>query len=410
MRLCTDFNVFSVARAGNTSVNGFYYLISGQDTLGFSVFSFAFNNNAVVSYPRIQVYKPTPETFSWGIFIGPNQPAYKSSTNYTLSTNVPSCPNALTWVTGPGVTGTAPLVTGKTNAQIHNELVNAIYGNLPVNGFLLEDGSVSSLKLANSAVTESKIDNNAVSSLKLANSAVTESKIANNAVTEYKIANGAVTNAKLAGTISIDSQKITDGAITASKLSGALGSANVGSAPIYACRAWVNFDATVILNTPCTYVRNGIGNVKVTTTEGNEHNLLPGHIVYINFIDGGATDGSFLVRSVESPTVFNVNQTGSLISGTADIRSCSIRRNGNVSSIAYLGVGKYALNFSTPMPDVTYAVTFGGRARTGYVLSTEDEDGGNEQFQQTTNAFFFNITNSSWSRDDFSQVHCAVFR
>ncbi|MFZ4789208.1 MAG: hypothetical protein ACOYLL_14060 [Beijerinckiaceae bacterium] len=74
--------------------------------------------------------------------------------------------------------------------------------------------------------------------------------VANNEVTTAKILDANVTNAKLAS--GIDASKLTTGtlpiarianaAITAAKLNGA----QTGSAPIYGCRAWVNFDGTTV--------------------------------------------------------------------------------------------------------------------------------------------------------------------
>lgn len=63
----------------------------------------------------------------------------------------------------------------------------------------------------------------------LPNGSVTTDDLADGAVTTDKIAAGAVATVDLA-----------DGAVTAAKLSGA----QSGSAPIYAARAWVNFNGT----------------------------------------------------------------------------------------------------------------------------------------------------------------------
>jgi hypothetical protein len=263
---------------------------------------------------------------------------------------------------------------------------------------MLVDGSVITSKIALSSIGTEQLSAQAVTSEKLANTLNLSNKtvtLSAGSITTQTIANNAVNNTKLSLTAN------------ASEIKKALNADN--TPPIYACRAWVNFRATEIFDIPCTYTRSGGGNIKVTLTGlGAQHNLLPNSIVYINFTSGTATDNFFKVTSVDSPSEFNVPQLGNFTSGNANIRICFIRGSGNVSSIAYLGQGEYALNFSTPMPDATYAVTFGGRARAGYVLSTED--GVDGQFQQTTNAFFFNITNTTPTNTNFSQVHCAVFR
>jgi hypothetical protein len=103
----------------------------------------------------------------------------------------------------------------------------------------IPDGSITTDKLANLAVTNAKIANDSVSTSKIANDAVTVSKIQNNAVTTDKLENDAVTTIKIVNN-AITSSKITNGSITAEKLSGG----QSGVAPVYGCRAWVNFDGT----------------------------------------------------------------------------------------------------------------------------------------------------------------------
>jgi hypothetical protein len=122
-------------------------------------------------------------------------------------------------------------------------------------------------------------------------------EVENDEVTTVKILDGAVTNAKLA--TGIDASKLTtgtlpiariaDGAITAPKLSGA----QTGSAPIYGCRAWVNFDGT----------RNAADT-------------------------GASTNGA----------------------------NVKIRASGNVTSVLKNGTGDYTITFTTAMPDANYCV------------------------------------------------------
>lgn len=100
------------------------------------------------------------------------------------------------------------------------------------------------------------------------------------------IAAGAVTTAKVA-----------DANITAAKLDGA----QSGSAPVYGCRAWVNFDGT-----------------KDTT---------------------GATSTA------------NTNRL--------------IRASGNVTSVLRNGTGDYTITFTTAMPDANYCATVTGSSTDG---------------------------------------------
>ena len=89
---------------------------------------------------------------------------------------------------------------------------------------------------------------------------------------------------------SIVTADIADANITAAKLSGA----QTGTAPIYGCRAWVNFDGT-----------------------RNEADT------------GASTNGA----------------------------NVKIRASGNVTSVLKNGVGDYTVTFTTALPDANYCVT-----------------------------------------------------
>ncbi len=86
------------------------------------------------------------------------------------------------------------------------------------------DGSVTSVKIANGAVTTTKIGDGAVTTVKLANGAVTAAKIEDGTVGTAKLADGAVTTPKIANS-AVTTAKIADGAVTVPKL------ANVSADP-----------------------------------------------------------------------------------------------------------------------------------------------------------------------------------
>jgi hypothetical protein len=111
-------------------------------------------------------------------------------------------------------------------------------------------------------------------------------------------ASNVATASALSGDVTVNSSGVT--AIGAAKVTPAmLNGAQSGVAPIYGCRAWVNFDGT----------RDSTG----------------------------------------AASTANTNRF--------------IRSAGNVTSVMRNGLGNYTVNFvaATPMPDALYAVTFGGQ-------------------------------------------------
>ena len=79
-----------------------------------------------------------------------------------------------------------------------------------------------------------------------ASAAIALSKLATGAlptaitVASATLVDGTIVNADINATAAIAGSKLADAGITAAKLDGA----QTGSAPIYGCRAWVNFDGT----------------------------------------------------------------------------------------------------------------------------------------------------------------------
>lgn len=202
----------------------------------------------------------------------------------------------------------------------------------------------------------------------LAANTVTTSSLVSGAVTTEKIAPGAVVTADLA-----------DGAVTAAKMSGG----QTGSAPVYGCRAWVNFDGGLIDNSPVTAPSTSTFSV----TAGNDFGFYNdsgapytarylGTRWLIPSIGGvaGATLGGvnvatagFQVTEVISSTRLRVkflsgqiptsNQT---ITGTGNpstgytFQGRGIREAGNVSSVIRNTDGDFTVNLTVPMPTMHY--------------------------------------------------------
>jgi hypothetical protein len=146
-------------------------------------------------------------------------------------------------------------------------------------------------------VTPAKLNSTAAPIVAVANDEITTEKILDANVTNAKLASGIDASKMTTGTLPI--ARIADDAVTNDKLSL---SANAGeikkalnadnSPPIYACRAWVNFDGT----------RDSTG----------------------------------------ASNTSNTNRF--------------IRANGNVGSVSKTGTGAYTINFTTAMPSSDYCV------------------------------------------------------
>lgn len=82
---------------------------------------------------------------------------------------------------------------------------------------LFYNGVITTLKIANSAITTDKINNDAITTIKLANSAITTEKINNSAITTIKLASSAVTTDKIDNS-AITTFKIANSAVTTDKI------------------------------------------------------------------------------------------------------------------------------------------------------------------------------------------------
>jgi hypothetical protein len=226
--------------------------------------------------------------------------------------------------------------------------------------------------------------------------------LADGEITTNKLAPAAVTNAKLAA--DLDASKLTTGtlpiariaddAITNDKLSLSANAGEVKKAlnadtapPIYACRAWVNFDGTVADNLAGTYARTGT-DVTVTATG---HGLIVGNVVRLDFTGGtptAALDGTYTVTQVDDANAFRVTTvaSGTSAGGTVALLRRLIRGAGNVSSVSATASGEHVINFSVAMPSANYAVAEGGAA---------DARIGTAAKQPTAEAFYIELANVS---------------
>jgi len=121
-----------------------------------------------------------------------------------------------------------------------------------------------------------------------------------------------------------------------------------GSAPIFACRAWVNFHG---VPTNGTYSRTG--NTVTVTMVG--HGMSNGMIATLDYTTGGGTDGAYAVTFVNVDT-FTVQDPASGATSGNVTRNAYTRAAGNVASVTRASAGVYAVNFTSAMSDAFYAM------------------------------------------------------
>lgn len=133
--------------------------------------------------------------------------------------------------------------------------------------------------------------------------AIQTADISDAAVTNAKIASGVDASKLTTGTLPADrigsdaitTARINNAAVTAAKLDGA----QTGSAPIYGCRAWVNFDGTSFTNVGgenrCTIRASGNVSKVVRTNAGayvvSFTTALPSNACVIGTAHGGGGGG-----------------------------------------------------------------------------------------------------------------------
>lgn len=145
---------------------------------------------------------------------------------------------------------------------------------------------------------------------------------------------------------------VTGNASSATQLSTAS-----GSAPSYAARAWVNFNgsASETFAGGSSTVSRTAGSTTATITTTNDHGLITGNSVYALT---GVVAGAYTV-TVTGLKTFTITTVATTVLTNAAITFAvnSIRASGNVSSITDLGVGTYAVNIATPLPDANYVIS-----------------------------------------------------
>lgn len=177
------------------------------------------------------------------------------------------------------------------------------------------------------------------------------------AIAFSKLATGA-----LPAAITVTTANVVDASVTPGKLSGA----QTGAAPIYGVRAWVNINGATANNLNFDYTTSSSGTLVVVTT-ASAHSLRVGHVVYLEFTDGGTqrpTNRAYTVTAV-GPETTRFNAVGdpkaSDTTGQGVLRRRTVRASGNVACVSPVNdsetSAEFAVNFAVALPDADYALS-----------------------------------------------------
>jgi len=122
-----------------------------------------------------------------------------------------------------------------------------------------------------------------------------------------------------------------------------------GNAPIFSCRAWANFDSLQVTG---TYSQSGT-TVTVTMTA---HGFLTGQWILVDITSGTAVDGWYQITGVTTNTFTYTAGTSLTTSGNIS-KKIVLKAGGNISSMAYLGIGSYTITFTTALDDAGYSLS-----------------------------------------------------
>lgn len=201
---------------------------------------------------------------------------------------------------------------------------------------------------------------------------------------------------------SITTADLQNGAVTVAKLNPTAIPSIMnaqGSAPMFACRAWCNFNAMPLSG---TYAQSGT----LITITMTAHGMSAGQIVNLDFTTGTAVDGSFAVTSVVDANTFTVTAGAALTTSGNVTRNLFIRASGNVSSVTDNGVGDYTINFTTAMSDANYSLVALGTADSGGLIAASKES----TTPRTPSSVRIVTVNSSATAQDSILVSASIFR
>lgn len=199
--------------------------------------------------------------------------------------------------------------------------ISAVVNDGSITTIKLADGSVATAKIQDNAVTTLKIVDNAVTTAKIIDNAVTTTKIVNNAVTDVKILDGAVTTNKIAN-LAVTSGKIANSAVTATQLANnAVTTAKILDANVTTTKI-ANLAVTEAKLADGSVTVNKIGNLAVTTAKLADlavttAKLADGSVTTAKIVDANVTTAKLADFSVTEPKLASLSVSTSKIQDSA---------------------------------------------------------------------------------------------
>lgn len=223
-----------------------------------------------------------------------------------------------------------------------NTISTALLEDGSVTSGKLASGSVSTVKIVDSGVTNAKLAANSVDSVQLVASGVVAGKLATDAVVTINIADSAITGAKIAAA-AVSGVHIVDGSITQSKLaSGSIATAYIADSGVTQVKLAANAVATVnIADGNVTAAKLASGSVTLAKLSLSSGELSGAVITASSIPSGSYASGSISTAAIadNAITFAKIQQVASgVLLGRASAGS------GNVESITLTEAGRALLD------------------------------------------------------------------
>ena len=283
--------------------------------------------------------------------------------------------------TGNGVTNDAAAFTAAWNACNPSPVFvpsgtyaigSAVSGSFITNGGVTITGAGSVNSISSYGLNAAIAGNATVTG----NLTISGSMIGNETITgDLEVSGGDITTTNPTATVFNTNATTLNagGAATTVNLGATAGTVRVGNlsmnagygsiAPVYGCRAWVQFNGSNAGTAPggtCTATRSS-GSTTCTITTSTAHGYLPGSFVRTSNTAIDTAIGTYVIQTVPSATTFTVTTTatGALSAVSVTFAVLQINASANITSVidASLNNGDYIVNFATAMPDANYAVS-----------------------------------------------------